>query len=430
MALVSFGINHSTASVELREKVAFSSEELSDSLKSLCRMESVNAAVILSTCNRTEVFADMGLLEAHVAQGKTDLIKWLADYKQVAPDRLIAGSYCFYGVNAVRQMMRVASGIDSMVVGEPQILGQMKSAYQQSLKVGCVNADLGLGIQHSLHYAKKIRSKTGIGVNPVSVAYAAINLAQHIFSDLSETNVLLIGAGETIDLVARHLVQKNVGGLFVASRNLDRASTLADKYQGAPLLLGDLGDYLPKVDIVVSSTASQLPLLGKGLVERVMAKRKHRPMFMVDIAVPRDIEPEVGDLSDVYLYTVDDLSDVVEENRKNRLKEVEKAEVIIAQGLDHYQAEVRKVRVIPAIKAFRYQSETIRDETLEKAMTALSNGEAPESVLHGMAWLLTNRLIHKPSHNIKVAAEKGDRSAIESFTALYELDQVDTTEFD
>ena len=430
MALVSFGMNHSTASVELREKVAFSPEELSGGLKSLCRLETVNAAVILSTCNRTEIFADIELPADPEAQGKVELNRWLCGYKKVDMTTLDKGSYCFYGVEAVRQMMKVASGIDSMVVGEPQILGQMKSAYQQSLKAGCVNADLGLGIQHSLIYAKKIRSKTGIGVNPVSVAYAAINLAQHIFSDLSETKVLLVGAGETIDLVARHLVQKNVGGLFVASRSLDRAANLANKYQGTPLVLGDLGEYLPKADIVVSSTASQLPLLGKGLVERVMAKRKHRPMFMVDIAVPRDIEPEVGDLPDVYLYTVDDLSDVVEENRKNRLKEVEKAQVIIAEGLDHYQAEVRKVRVIPAIKSFRYRSEAIRDETLEKAMMALSNGEAPESVLHGMAWLLTNRLIHKPSHNIKVAAEKGDRAAIESFTALYELDQVDTTEFD
>ncbi len=415
MALVAFGINHKTAPVALRERIAFSSEEMPSALRALCERKSVNAAMIVSTCNRTEIFADLDVADS------APLVAWLSTAKAMDASELSASSYSFSEDKALGQMMRVASGLDSMVLGEPQILGQMKTAYNEAVSAGTVNGNLGSAFQHTLIYAKKIRSNTGVGQNPVSVAYAAISLSQRIFADLSKTKVLLIGAGETIELVARHLVEKKVGGIFVASRTLKRANLLAKKYGGQSLLLAEIAEYLPEADIVVSSTASQLPLLGKGLVERVMEKRRHRPLFMVDIAVPRDIEPEVAKLADVYLYTVDDLSDVVEQNRQNRLQEVEKANVIIAVGIDHYRREQRKNHAIPAIKAFRAQGKQIRDETLEQALLSLANGEKPEQVLKGMARLLTNRLLHKPSHNIKRAVEKGDRQAIEQFTALFDL---------
>ena len=356
------------------------------------------------------------------------LLLWLSTFKGIEPSLLNDCHYSYVDTQAVRHMIKVASGLDSMVLGEPQILGQMKSAYAQALEAGTVNGMLGFAMQHTFSYAKKIRSQTGIGENPVSVAYAAIALSQRIFSDLSKVKVLLVGAGETIELVARHFTVKGIDAMYVASRTLKRAEPLAEKYQGKAITLSEIGEYLPHVDIVVSSTASQLPLLGKGLIERAMAKRRHQPMFMVDIAVPRDIEPEVAKLNDVYLYTVDDLSDVVAQNRQTRLQEVEKADVIIAQALDHYANEQRKNHVVPAIKAYRQHAEFIRDATLEKALQQLATGEQAEQVLTNMARLLTNRLIHKPSHNVKKAAEMDDHQAIENFSALFDLSFTDKSD--
>lgn len=415
MALVAFGINHRTASVALREKVAFAKEALPHALQALCQLPSVSAAMIVSTCNRTEIFADTD-------DGNTQpLLTFLSQQTQLDEKTLDGASYHYEGDQALSQMIRVASGIDSLVLGEPQILGQMKVAFEEAAQAGTVNGTLSAAFQHTLTYAKKIRSQTGVGQNPVSVAYAAISLAQRIFADMTQTSVLLIGAGETIELVARHLVEKQVKSIHVASRTLERADRLAKKVQGESLLLADLADVLPKVDIVVASTASQLPLLGKGLVERVMHKRRHKPLFMVDIAVPRDIEPEVGQLNDVYLYTVDDLSEVVEQNRQNRLQEVEKANVIIAEGINHYQRLVRGLEAAPVITAFRKQGKAIEADTVQQALLSLEKGESPEKVVTGLARLLTNRLLHKPSHNIKRAVEEGDLDAVKQFTALFDL---------
>ncbi|NRB40151.1 MAG: glutamyl-tRNA reductase [Pseudomonadales bacterium] len=421
MALIALGINHDTATVEVREKVAFAPEQMSDALQSLCLSANLSEAVILSTCNRTEILA--------VADNdqSNEILHWLAQYHAVPKVSLQSSSYCHINAEAIFHMMKVACGLDSLILGEPQILGQLKSAFAVAQQAGTVGGALDHAMQHTFSYAKKVRTQTAIGENPVSVAFAAVSLSQRIFSDLSKTSALLIGAGETIDLVAKHLQGRNIGRIIVANRTLTRAEELAKQYSAEAILLSDIPDKLSQVDIVISSTASQLPILGKGAVERALKIRKRRPMFMVDIAVPRDIEPEVADLSDVYLYTVDDLRDIIDENKQARKDEVVKADVILRDGVEIYQAVQRVNSVVPVVKAFRQQAEALQADVLEKGLKQLSNGVDAEKVLESMARLLTNKLIHEPSMQIKKAGEVGDYNFVRKFTELYQLD-VDLSE--
>ena len=312
MAFLALGINHKTASVDVRERVAFTPEQLVEALQQLCRLTPSREAAILSTCNRSELYLEQDQLSAD------EVLRWLADYHRLNLDELRACAYIHQDNDAVRHMMRVAAGLDSMILGEPQILGQMKSAYAVAREAGTVGPLLGRLFQATFSTAKTVRTDTAIGENPVSVAFAAVSLAKQIFADLHRSQALLIGAGETISLVARHLHDQGVKRIVVANRTLERASQLAEQFGAHAVLLADIPQELAHSDIVISSTASQLPILGKGAVERALKQRKHKPMFMVDIAVPRDIEPEVGELDDVYLYTVDDLHEVIEENLKSR----------------------------------------------------------------------------------------------------------------
>ena len=394
MALIALGINHDTATVDVREKVAFAPEQMSDALQSLCLVAGLTEAVILSTCNRTEI---IGVGDAHQME---EIIHWLAQYHSVAKTSLKNSSYFHKNEDAIFHLMKVACGLDSMVLGEPQILGQLKSAFAVAQQTGTVGGTLDFAMQHTFNYAKKVRSQTAIGQNPVSVAFSAVHLSQRIFSDLSATKALLIGAGATIDLVAKHMLDKKVGHITVANRTLTRAEDLALQYGADAILLSDIPDKLHEVDIVISSTASQLPILGKGAVERAIKKRKRRPMFMVDIAVPRDIEPEVAELSDVYLYTVDDLRDIIDENKQARQTEVAKADVILRQGVEAYLSAQRVNQVVPVVKAFRQQADAVRGSELEKALKQLAAGADAEKVLQSMARLLTNKLINQPSTHI------------------------------
>ncbi len=417
MAFLALGINHKTASVDVRERVAFTPEQLVEALQLLCQRTSTREAAILSTCNRSELYLEQDSLAAET------VLAWLADYHGLNLDELRACAYIYEDHDAVRHMMRVASGLDSMVLGEPQILGQMKSAYAVAREAGTLGPLLGRLFQATFGTAKTVRTDTAIGENPVSVAFAAVSLAKQIFSDLNRSQALLIGAGETISLVARHLHDQGIKRIVVANRTLERASSLAEQFGAHAVLLSEIPDELINSDIVISSTASQLPILGKGAVERALKKRKHKPIFMVDIAVPRDIEPEVSQLDDVYLYTVDDLHEVIAENIKSRQGAAEAAEELVAVGADDFMQRLRELAAVDVLRAYRQQAERLRDEELAKALRLLSNGASGEEALAQLARGLTNKLLHAPSVKLKKFSADGRIDALGVAQELFALDE-------
>ncbi len=414
MTLLAFGINHTTAPLALRERVAFAPELLQKAMQEACAQAGLNEVAILSTCNRTEIYA--------ASEGEAGAIQqWLVDHTAIEAADLANSYYCYQGQDAVRHMMKVAGGLDSLVLGEPQILGQMKSAFAQAKEAGTLGAELHVVFQQVFNIAKRVRTETAIGENPVSVAYAAVSLAQQIFSDLKQDTALLIGAGETIELVARHLAEQGIKKMIVANRTLDRAQRLAREFNGEAILLADIPEQLHRVDIVISSTASQLPLLGKGAVESALKKRKHKPMFMLDIAVPRDIEEQVGELDDVYLYTVDDLHAVIDENKKSRVAAADQAEEIINQGVELFLRQQRALDAVETVKAYRQKAEQLRDQELQKALRSLQTGGNPEQVLQQFARNLTNKLIHSPTTVLKEASASSRHHVIQVAQELFAL---------
>ena len=416
MGILAFGINHTTASVDLRGRVAFAPEIVIESLQQALEQLPGGEIALLSTCNRTEIYF-------HGEASDEQLLSWLAGCKGVALEQLRDCYYCYRDQQAVRHIMCVASGLDSLVLGEPQIFGQIKSAYAVGREAGTVATNLNQVFQSAFAAAKRVRSETAIGQNPVSVAYASVSLAEQIFADLKDVHALLIGAGETIELVARHLRDKQVGSITVANRTLSRAQELAADFSANAILLSDIHDHLPQADIVISSTASQLPVLGKGAVESALKKRRHKPMFMVDIAVPRDIEPEVETLDDVYLYTVDDLQEVIQGNLRARQTAADVAQVIIDQEADSWSRQQRSLAVVDTIRAFRDSVEKIRVEEVGKALQSLQRGQASESVIETLARNLTNKLMHKPTTILKQASEEGRDDTINATQDLFGLDK-------
>jgi glutamyl-tRNA reductase len=294
-----------------------------------------------------------------------------------------------------------------MVLGEPQIFGQLKSAYAVASDAGTVGGELGRLFPRVFSIAKRVRTDTAIGENPVSVAYAAVDLAGHIFTDLSKSNALLVGAGETIELVTRHLIEAGVSRIVIANRTLGRARELAQQFGAEAVLLAEIPEQLLDADIVITSTASQLPILGKGAVEQALKIRKHRPFLMVDIAVPRDIEAQVGDLPDVYLYSVDDLREIVDENMRSRRDEARKADLIIEQGVQHYLHERRSLDAVDVVKEYRTMAEQLREQELQRALRALARGDDPGQLLAQLSRGLTNKLIHAPTTGLKQASAEG-----------------------
>ena len=416
MSILAFGINHTTASVDIRGRVAFAPEIVIESLQQALTHLDGEEIALLSTCNRTEIY-----LSGEVSDEQ--LLAWLAEHKNIEMEQLQSCYYCHRDQQAVRHIMRVASGLDSLVLGEPQIFGQIKSAYAVGREAGTVSTFLNQIFQYAFAAAKRVRSQTAIGQNPVSVAYASVSLAEQIFADLKDAHALLIGAGETIELVARHLGEKKIGGITVANRTLNRAQELAADFSADAILLSDIPDYLPNADIVISSTASQLPILGKGAVESALKKRKHKPIFMVDIAVPRDIEPEVEELADVYLYTVDDLQEVIQDNLRARQTAADVAQEIIDQEAEDWSRQQRSLAVVDTIRAFRDSVEKIRDEEVDKALTALEKGQDSQSVISTLARNLTNKLMHKPTTRLKQAGEEGSDATIDATHELFGLDK-------
>jgi glutamyl-tRNA reductase len=419
MTLLTLGINHKTAPVAVREKVAFAPDHLPAQLREANSSHGVQEIAILSTCNRTELYFTAEHSDASL------LLKWMNEIHDVSLDELESCHYILTGEAAVQHIMRVASGLDSLILGEPQILGQMKSAYAVAKEAGTIGPELDRLFRQTFTIAKQVRTDTAIGQNPVSVAYAAVSLAQRIFSSLSSSKALLIGAGETIDLVAKHLVGAGVTDITVANRTLARAETLAEQFGAKAILLSDIADELYKADIVISSTASPLPVLGKGTVESAMKKRKHAPMFMVDIAVPRDIEAEVAEINDIYLYTVDDLKDIIEENVRQRQDAAKAAEEIIEVGSADFMRQLRSLDAVTTLKAFRNHAEEIRDTELQKALKRLQKGDAPEKVINTLANLLTNKLIHQPTVQMRDASSQGRKEIVELVQELYQLSDKD-----
>ncbi|MEJ2394687.1 MAG: glutamyl-tRNA reductase [Candidatus Thiodiazotropha sp.] len=419
MTILALGINHKTAPVDIRERVTFGPDIIAGALRSLKEHPAVQEAVILSTCNRTEVYCCLSE-EAH-----EPLADWLGQFHGIENDRLTPYLYSHFGADAIKHLLRVSCGLDSLVLGEPQILGQVKTAFQIATDAGATGKLLSRLFQHAFAAAKQIRTDTAIGNSPVSVAFAAVSLAKQIFSDLSEQTALLIGAGETIELAARHLSQNGIGRVIVANRTVEKAHILASQLDGFAIALTELSSHLGEADIVISSTASPLPVLGKGTVESALKERKHRPIFMVDIAVPRDIEPEVADLSDIYLYTVDDLDEVIQENMRSREEAAEQAEEIIEHYVGEYLGWQRSLDAVELIQDFRSYAECLRDEVIQKAMQQLKKGKSPEEVLQFMGHTLTNKLLHNPSAQLRQAGFNGQVELLEAANTLFQLKKFD-----
>ena len=416
MPLFVLGLNHRTASLSLRERLAFGPEKLASALAALCQLDGVREGCLLSTCNRTEIYADV----EPAAQAMLSL--WWSQFCRVTPDEMGACLYQHQEGEAVRHLMRVACGLDSLVLGEPQILGQLKSAVEQARQQGAVKSLLGRLFERSFSVAKRVRTETEIGANGVSVAFVAVSLARQIFADLSQTCVLLIGAGETIELAGRHLQSHQVQHMTVANRTLARAQELASQWQADVITLNEIPTVLPDVDVVVSSTASPLPLLGKGLIERVLKQRRHKPMLLIDLAVPRDIEEEVGSLADAYLYTVDDLQGIVAENQSSRQQAARQAELLIDEEKEAFMAWYQGLPAQEQIRRYRQSAAQLQHDELQRALQLLSQGHAPDQVVTELAHRLTNKLIHAPTEALRQASEAGDRQTLALLSQSLRLD--------
>lgn len=400
--MLAIGINHNTASVELREKVAFGPEKLSLALNQLSTSSHVKGGVILSTCNRTEIYCDVR------SASKNKVIEWLSQFHQVSLDELKPSLYVHEEQAAIRHLMRVACGLDSLVLGEPQILGQVKQAYAEARENHAVNPATEKLFQKAFSVAKRVRTETEIGGSAVSVAYAACTLAKHIFESLADATVLLVGAGETIELVAKHLAGHHCKRMIVANRTRERALSLAQQFGADVIALNEIPDYLAQADIVISSTASPLPIIGKGMVESALKARRHQPMLLVDIAVPRDIEPQVGKLNDAYLYSVDDLQSIVDSNIEQRKVEAIQAEAIVSEESATFMSWMRSLQAVDSIRDYRKQANEAREELLNKSLQALAAGGDPEKLLIELSNKLTNKLIHTPTRALQTAAEQGE----------------------
>ncbi len=414
MSILAYGLNYRTASMELRERIAFPEDDVTDALRQVKRdVAGVTEAAIISTCNRTELYCALH------PDAEPELTRWLAQYRPVSHHELNDSTYKHWDQEAARHQIRVAAGLDSQVLGEPQIMGQVKSAYEIARRTGTLGPELNLLSQIILRAAKEVRTQTEIGRNPISVAYAAVSLAQQIFTDLKSKRALLLGAGETIGLVADHLYSQGIGKMAIANRTLTNAEILAAKYDAEAMQLTDVAERLPEFDIVIASTGSSLPIVGKGAVEAAIKARRRRPIFMVDIAVPRDIEPEVDELPDVYLYSIDDLSQIIEGNIEQRREAAATAETYVHEGARLFLRESRVQKHRDLLKNFRDQAKDIQAQELERARKDLARGTDPERVLERLSNSLTNKLIHTPTMAIRDASAEGRTDLLDYLETLF-----------
>ena len=415
MPLKILGLNHTTAPVEIREQVIFAGDDISRALAALGRLEGIAEAVVLSTCNRTEIYVESATDES------TALHDWLREDQSLSADAEQA-LFVREGDEAIRHLFRVACGLDSMVLGEPQILGQIKDAFREAESAGTVGTELSALFQHTFSVAKKVRTDTEIGSSPVSVAYAAVNLANQFFSGFQQHTALLIGAGATIELVAQHLSGKGIGRLFVANRDLSRAQSLANRFDGFAVPLSEIAGTLPEADILISSTASPDVIVNTADMQQAIAQRKRKPVFAVDIAVPRDLDPGIRELDDVYLYSVDDLDKVILEGQSNREAAVVDANRILEDETRRYLSIKRAKEVAPLITELRTQGHAIREEVLEQARRRLAKGADSHEVLEFVTASMLKKLLHEPSVSLREAGETSDEALIEAARRLFGLE--------
>jgi glutamyl-tRNA reductase len=413
MSLLAFGINHKTAPVDIREKVAFDPQKLPDALRQLVNSAHINEAAILSTCNRTELYCETDNFE--------EVLQWFCQYHELDVETVRPYTYAHPDQDAVKQIMRVASGLDSLILGEPQILGQMKDAFATAHEAHTLGSLLDRLFQQTFSVAKRVRTDTAIGSSPVSVAFAAVTLAKQFFASLDTHTVLLIGAGDTIELVSRHLKENGIGKLIIANRTLEKAHALASELGGYAIGLSEIPHHLAEADLVISSTASQDILLDEAMAKTAIKTRKRRPILMVDIAVPRDIDPKIADMDDIYLYTVDDLQGIIEEGLKSRKAAAEQAEEMIETQVSHFMGWVRSAHASEQIRQYRQQAETIKDEQLQRALGLLASGKDPEEVLRELAHRLSNNLIHEPTAKMNQAAHAGNSELLAAARELLGL---------
>jgi glutamyl-tRNA reductase len=413
MQLFAFGINHHTAPVSIRERVAFAAERMNDALHDLTRQPQVKEAAILSTCNRTEIYCHTPDPDAPVT--------WLTGYHSLPRAEVEPYLYRLPQGEAARHAFRVASGLDSMVLGETQILGQIKSAVKTAEEAGTLGLLLHKLFQRTFSVAKEVRTATDIGAASVSMAAAAVRMAERIFPSIREQNVLFIGAGEMIELCMTHFAAQHPKHILVANRTTERARPLADRFNAGVIALNDLPEHLVHYDIIVTSTASPLPILGKGMVESALKLRRHKPFFMVDLAVPRDVEEEVGELDDVFLYTVDDLGEVVRQGQGQRVAQVAQAEAIIETSVQDFLHWMDTREMVPMIRGLRDHAERYRRNEIERARKLLGKGEDPEKVIEQMSRALTNKLLHAPTHVMHHISDDERDSLARLMSRIYDL---------
>jgi glutamyl-tRNA reductase len=414
MTFVVIGINHRTAPVDIREKVVFTADELPDALRELVTVAGVRESVIVSTCNRTELYCFMD------SDGR-GLVQWLAHWHDLASHNLqIQGVlYELQGSAAIEHVFSVACGLDSLVLGEPQILGQLKDAYRAALDQGVTGPFLNRLLQTAFSVAKRVRTQTRIGANAVSVASAAVAMARNVFERFEEHTALLVGAGETIALTARHLHANGLRRMIIANRSLERAQELAAQFNGFAIGLDAIAAHLPEADIVICSTASPAPVITYEAVRAALRARRRKPMFMVDIAVPRDIEAEVATLEDIYLFTIDDLHSVVNENIESRRAAARDANQLIAGEIAHFEQQLKTLDAVPTIRQLRDEAEVVRAQTADQARRMLAAGRDPREVVEFLATTLTNRLMHTPSQRLRDAAERGEVELLQAAKTLF-----------
>ncbi|MCF7529780.1 glutamyl-tRNA reductase [Neisseria lisongii] len=415
MQLTAVGLNHQTAPLSIRERLAFAAAALPEAVSNLIGSRAAKEAVILSTCNRTELYC-IGDSE--------HIISWLAEFHQLPIEEIRPYLYTLDSTDTVRHAFRVACGLDSMVLGEPQILGQIKDAVRIAQEQGSLNSRLNSLFQKTFSVAKEVRTDTSVGENSVSMASASVKMAEQIFPNIADLNVLFIGAGEMIELVATYFAAKSPKLITVANRTLPRAQELCDKLSvhAEPCLLNRLPEILHEYDVIVSSTASQLPLVGKGMVERALKQRMNMPVFLLDLAVPRDIEAEVGDLNDAYLYTVDDMMGIVQNGKEARQKAAAAAEAMVEAKVGEFIEWQKSRESVPLIRALRDEGEKARRQVLENAMKQLAKGTSAEEVLERLSVQLTNKLLHSPTRTLSQAGS-ADSNLVEAVTQIYRLDQ-------
>lgn len=413
MPLLTLGISHHTAPIEIRERVALSSGDRWRKLKSLLAIDGVDEAFLLATCNRTEIYCYGPNPESGT------LLDWVHDSWHLEGDRLDPYFYMHKDAEAVRHLLRVAGGMDSLVLGESQILGQLKQAWQEAREAQAAGSVLDRLCQHAVTTAKSLRHESAIGEEPISVAYTAIMLARQLFSDLGTCRVVLVGAGEMIELCARHLRQQGVTRLSIANRDPQKAERLAEELGATPVALANLDAALPEADILITSTASDRPVVTLDAVKKSLAARRHRPMFIVDIAVPRDVEPEVNKLDDVYLYSIDDLQQVVDENLDKRNSAARAAEPDIDAAVDAFIRWMKGSRAADSLQLMRKSGHEHSRELVERALRRLESGHDPRAVLEQLGSTLTNRILHAPSRHLRQAAEQDDIEVLATINRIY-----------